>query len=103
MVSLMPTFAEAMYLAGRRAGWHAQAGLWRMLQTGAVVLREVDGIDLERSYALMLQYRDLPMDFGDATLVAYAERHNLREIFTLDRRDFSVYRLRGRTSFAIFP
>ena len=103
MVSLMPAFSEAMFLARNRAGWGAQEGLWRMLRMGAVVLRELDASDLERSYTLMRQYRDLPMDFADATLVAYAERHDLHEIFTLDRRDFSVYRLRARTRFAIFP
>jgi predicted nucleic acid-binding protein len=51
----------------------------------------------------MRQYRDVPMDFADAALVAYAERENLDEIFTLDRRGFSVYRLRGRRGFTIYP
>jgi len=41
---------------------------------------------------LMNQYRDLPMDLADSGLVRVAERENLREVFTLDRRDFSTYR-----------
>ena len=77
--------------------------MWQRLDTRILEVRDLADADLARSRELMLQYRDLPMDFADATLVAYAERHDLREIFTLDRRDFSVYRLRDRTSFAIFP
>ena len=35
---------------------------------------------------------DLPMDLADGALVRVAERERLRRIFTLDRRDFQVYR-----------
>ena len=38
------------------------------------------------------RYNDLPMDFGDSALVRVAEREKLREVFALDKRDFSVYR-----------
>jgi hypothetical protein len=51
----------------------------------------------------MRKYADLPMDFADATLVRAAIREGLRKIFTLDRRDFSVYRLGPLRSFTIIP
>jgi predicted nucleic acid-binding protein len=47
--------------------------------------------DLTEIKALMTKYRDLPMDFADATLVQIANREKISRIFTLDRRDFSVY------------
>jgi predicted nucleic acid-binding protein len=34
------------------------------------------------------------MDFADATLVAAAEAITAQRVFTLDRRDFDVYRVR---------
>ena len=43
------------------------------------------------------------MDFADAALVRVAERERIRRIFTLDRRDFSVYRPSGFGSFDIVP
>jgi predicted nucleic acid-binding protein len=43
---------------------------------------------------LMEKYRDVPMDFADATLVLLAEGPDLREIPTLDRRGFAAYRTR---------
>jgi predicted nucleic acid-binding protein len=43
------------------------------------------------------------MDLADASLVALAEARNLRDIFTLDRADFRIYRLKGRHPFRLWP
>lgn len=48
--------------------------------------------DIERCFSLMEKYRDLPMDFADATLVVLAENLKTAKVFTLDLSDFSVYR-----------
>jgi predicted nucleic acid-binding protein len=42
------------------------------------------------------------MDFADASLVALAERRQLRKVFTLDR-DFYVYRIDGKDAFEVLP
>jgi len=42
------------------------------------------------------------MDLADATLVAFAEEHGHRRIFTLDS-DFHVYRIRGRQRSEVVP
>ena len=47
---------------------------------------------MRRVRELMRKYRDLPMDVADAALVAVAEREGITRVFTLDRRDFEVYR-----------
>jgi predicted nucleic acid-binding protein len=51
----------------------------------------------------MEKSRDLPMDYADATLVALAEESETDQVFTLDRRGFSTYRLRGRRAFRLVP
>jgi hypothetical protein len=51
----------------------------------------------------MLKYADLPMDFADATLVHVANREGIRQIFTLDHRDFAVYRLKRGRVLKIIP
>jgi predicted nucleic acid-binding protein len=43
------------------------------------------------------------MDLADAALVRVAERESLTEIFTLDRRHFSIYRPGRRRRFSIVP
>jgi len=40
----------------------------------------------------MKKYSDNPMDLAEASLVAVAEHHSIKKVFTLDRRDFSRYR-----------
>lgn len=43
------------------------------------------------------------MDLADAALVRVAEREELTQIFTLDRRHFGIYRPGRRRQFAILP
>jgi predicted nucleic acid-binding protein len=50
----------------------------------------------------MEKYKDIPMDFADASLVAAAERLGTNKIFTLDS-DFYIYRINGRKHFEIIP
>jgi predicted nucleic acid-binding protein len=50
----------------------------------------------------MRKYEDLPMDLADATLVVLAGVLRTTWVFTLDRQDFSVFRI-GRRGFRILP
>jgi predicted nucleic acid-binding protein len=50
----------------------------------------------------MAKHADLPMDYADATLVLLAERLDTTRVFSLDRRDFGVYRSRRR-AFIVIP
>ena len=43
------------------------------------------------------------MDFADASLVVLSERPKVRRVFSLDRREFLVYRPRHARRFDIFP
>jgi predicted nucleic acid-binding protein len=74
-----------------------------MLQQGDLEIAFQSSDDYERMRALMHKYRDHPMDLADASLVRLAEERNLRDIFTLDERDFCTYRIRGRQTFRIWP
>ena len=49
-------------------------------------------VDLRAATALMRRYDNVPMDYADATLLLLADRLELEEIVTLDRRGFSAYR-----------
>lgn len=57
----------------------------------------------ERALALMAKYQDVPMDWVDACLVVLAEEERVADVLTLDRRGFSVYRIRGRQRFHVRP
>ena len=101
LLTAWPPLTEAMYLVGP---WErAREALWTLVESGAVRIGDLTIADLPRLRALMQQYKDQPMDLADAALVRLAEREGLRRIFTVDRRHFAVYRINGRSRFAIVP
>jgi hypothetical protein len=101
LVTVWPVVVEAMYLLA--FSWRAQEALWEMLETGALRLLPLDTADVSRMKQLMEKYRDRPMDLADAALVRVAEREGLRRILTLDRTDFTVYRLARKGQFTLLP
>jgi hypothetical protein len=101
LVSVWPVLVEAMSLLS--FSWRAQKALWEMVETGAVQLLQLDQADIAAMKNLMEKYQDLPMDMADAALVRIAEREGIRRVLTLDQRDFSVYRLSRKGSFALLP
>jgi predicted nucleic acid-binding protein len=101
LITVWPAFTEAMYLLGQ--SWIAQKALWSRVETDALTLAPLDESDASRMRELMEKYRDLPMDLADAALVRVAERESLTQMFTLDRKHFSLYRPGRRRRFAILP
>jgi hypothetical protein len=101
LATVWPVLTEAMYLLN--FSWEAQSALWEMVEAGAVEILPLGNNDIPRMKELMRKYRDLPMDLADAALVRVAERERLRRIFTLDRRDFQIYRPSRLGRFAIVP
>jgi predicted nucleic acid-binding protein len=101
MATVWPPLTEAMYLLADLP--KAQEALWEMLERRALRLLKLDIDDAPRIRELMKKYANRPMDLADAALLSVAEREGIRRIFTVDRRDFSVYRLQGRTRPTILP
>jgi len=92
LLTTLPVLTEAFHLltpdsvgAQRLMDFIADRGLavWSLAEQA-----------LERTFELMRRYANVPMDFADGSLVAAAESLNARKIFSLDRKDFSVYRVR---------
>ncbi|MGH6689702.1 MAG: type II toxin-antitoxin system VapC family toxin [Gammaproteobacteria bacterium] len=76
---------------------------WAFVRSGAVSVASIDDADLPALNALMVRYRDRPMDFADATLVHLADRESLTAVFTVDHDDFETYRIGPRRRFRIVP
>lgn len=93
--------AETLYLVG--PAWLPQKACLEFILRGAFLLVPSPRASLQKVTALMGKYRDLPMDYADATLVALAEESETEHVFTLDRKGFSTYRLHGRKTFRLVP
>ena len=103
MLTTWPAFTEAMYLLAEAGGWRAQEALWSLVKQGDLEIALQGAEHYQRMQALMRKYQDRPMDLADASLVCLAEQRGVRDIFTLDRQDFHIYRLHGRQTFHLWP
>lgn len=101
LLTVWPVLTEAIYLLG--FSWVAQRELLEFVIEGTLHLLPLTEEDVPRIRDLMRKYRDLPMDLADAALVRIAERERITRVFTLDRRDFSVYRPARLGRFQIVP
>ncbi len=99
--TVWPALTEAIYMLGDVPG--GPSAVWQLIERGAVRLLPLDEGDIPRIRELMEKYADLPMDLADAALVRVAERDGLRTVYTVDRRDFMVYRLKGGRRLALIP
>jgi hypothetical protein len=87
--SIWPVVVEACFFldaAGKDA-------LLAWLERGALSLHELTLADLGAIRGVLTRYQNLAPDFTDAALVAMASITGFNEIVTVDRRDFSAYRL----------
>jgi predicted nucleic acid-binding protein len=57
---------------------------------------------LKKAMELMRKYSDLPMDYADATIVCLAMETGIYNVITLDKKDFSIYRIKNK-AFLISP
>ena len=81
---------------------HQRAALLWFERARAAGLLEVEPVEnYEGLSRITTRYSNLPCDYADASLIALAERSGVTAIATVDQRDFSVYRLRGRRRFRI--
>jgi len=95
--------SEACYLLGAHLGVAAERQLLRALIDGELVLEGIDRRDLERADVVLQKYADAKIGFVDASIVAIAERLDVRTIATTDRRHFSMFRPKHCRAFELVP
>jgi len=92
-----PVLTEvAFFLPARQ-----RAALADLAAGGVLQVHQPDAAAHKRIGALLRKYADLDADWADACLVWAAEATGIHRIATLDVRDFSIYRIQGRTRFMI--
>lgn len=94
---------EVGYLLGSRLGPEPEIRFLGDLAAGNLIAESVGAGDWLRIAELVSRYRDLPLGTVDASVVAAAERLDVREIATLDRRHFSVVRPNHVDAFTLLP
>ena len=94
---------EVAYLLDTRLGHHIMQQFIEQISQPAWTLETIHPDDWSRVVGLLKKYHDSRLDFVDATLIAMAERLNIKRILTLDRRHFRMIRPQHCASFEILP
>jgi len=101
LVTCWPVITEAMWLL--RKSPRTIQRLLSAVSSGIMEIPIVTAAEAGEIEAIMEQYESLRPQFADAMLVYLAHRENIGTIFTLDRRDFHVYRTARKKPFQLIP
>jgi uncharacterized protein len=96
-----PVITEVAWLLRRDS--NAIQQLLGSIDIGLFEMLTLTTADAKPIAAIMKKYRDIRIQLADASLVHLAARDGVDTVFTLDRRDFSVYRLPRGRAFRILP
>jgi len=95
--------AELAYLVGRNASVATVVAFLQGLSASRFRLVALTDQDVIRVAEILDEYADSRIDFVDASVMAIAERYGIKKIFTLDQRDFRLFRPKHCNSFEILP
>lgn len=101
VVTCWPVVSEAMWLL--RKSPRTIKKLLSAISSGVLEIPVVTAAEAGKIEAIMDQYASLRPQFADAMVVYLAHRENIETMFTLDRRDFSVYRTARHRPFHLIP
>jgi predicted nucleic acid-binding protein len=101
LFSCWTVITEAAWLLRRHPG--AVGQLLDSISAGFLELLVVQSAEAAEIGKLIEKYKNIRPQLADAALVYLAERDGFEVIFTLDRRDFSVYQAGRKRAFRIIP
>ncbi len=101
LLSCWPVITEAVWLL--RAYPSAVQQLLRSIGNGFVELLALAGGESKGIADIMKKYASIRPQLADAALVYLASREGIDTVFTLDQRDFSVYRTGRKRGLRILP
>lgn len=90
LITTWPVLTETCHLLLLRMGVKAQIRFIQQVEEFADLF-VLEPKHLKRCSELMEQYKNLPMDLTDASLVVLAEHLGEGKILSADRRDFNAY------------
>lgn len=96
-----PVLTETCYLLRKRP--QAVQRILASLRGGLLQCLDLQRDAPDWLSAFFERFGDREPQLADASLVYLAERHAIDRVFTLDRRDFSIYRLSNGRSLTIVP
>lgn len=101
LLTCWPVLTEAIYLLRHQR--HVLERLLKGFEVDLFRLLILEPEALPWIAAFFRRYPKLEPQLADACLVYLSEREDIDTVFTLDRRDFSIYRRTGKRGFHLLP
>lgn len=101
LLTCWPVLTEAGWLLRDEPGGIKALG--GLVQSGSVKLVELDEAALHWMIGFLDRYASVGAQMADAAVMYIAKREGIDTVFTLDRRDFSVYRTTAGHALNIMP
>jgi uncharacterized protein len=101
LLTCWPVLTEAAWLLRGEPGGIKAIG--EIVRSGVIEIVELDEAALHWIIAFLDRYASAGAQLADAALMYLAEREGIDTVFTLDRRDFSVYRTTDGRALRIVP
>ena len=95
--------AELDYLLATRVGQSAERALLAEVARGVYRLEAFGADDIGAADGIIGRYSDLDIGLADASVVVLADRHDVRDLLTLDERHFRALRGTRGDPFRILP
>jgi uncharacterized protein len=101
LLTCWPVVTEAAWLLRKRP--ESVHKMFQGFHGGFFTLLSLNADDLPAIAGLMKRYESAGLQLADAALAHLAERENIRTVFTTDRRDFSIIRLKRNRTLRLIP
>ena len=101
LITTWPVLTEAAWLLRNVPG--GVTSLFRQIEAKLVKPVEIEESAAPWLRKFMEKYADARVQLADATLCYVAQRDGIDVVFTLDRRDFSIYRTSKNHPFVLLP
>ena len=93
-IVLEPVLQELFFLATGRVGYEKAIRAITTIENSVFTIEPLINEDRQRLIAILTQYQSAKLDYANAAIMAFSERLNIKQIYTFDRRDFSIFRPR---------
>ena len=101
ILSSEAVLTEVLYLLNFSS--KAQSAAINFVLNRAILLVPSSFESMKRVKRLMEKYKDVPMDYADATLVSIAEDLSIPHVVSFDTKDFGIYRMSSKQPFIVLP
>jgi len=99
----LPILTEAWLLIEARLGSYFANKLWMSVSQGIFDILELNRDDLKSALEIENKYHEAGFGFVDSTCFALCEKYRIRNVFTYDRKRFSIYKPNFSESLELLP